>query len=276
VPSAIAPALQKLDCAKEKGRLLVNGNLELVGYEGQVWALGDCALIKTKSGNPVPPTAQHAIREAKTVALNIAATLRDGKSSVFAFEGLGKLGSLGHYSAVADILGLRVSGFLAWCLWRAIYLMKMPGLNCKVRIALDWMVAFLFPPDLVQLRAVREAGISRQHFEPGEVVFFQGDLGDSVYLIEKGECEVLREKDGKQEHIATLGTGDYFGEMAVLAEVSRNATICARTAMDVLLIAKTDFDMLKTSVPAFGEVFRALARARAVAKVESSGGETTH
>jgi len=276
VPSAIAPTLQKLDCAKEKGRLLVNGNLELVGYEGQVWALGDCALIKTKSGNPVPPTAQHAIREAKTVALNIAATLRDGKSSVFAFEGLGKLGSLGHYSAVADILGLRVSGFLAWCLWRAIYLMKMPGLNCKVRIALDWMVAFLFPPDLVQLRAVREAGISRQHFEPGEVVFFQGDLGDSVYLIEKGECEVLREKDGKQEHIATLGTGDYFGEMAVLAEVSRNATICARTAMDVLLIAKTDFDMLKTSVPAFGEVFRALARARAVAKVESSGGETTH
>jgi NADH:quinone reductase (non-electrogenic) len=274
VPSALAPVLQKLDCAKEKGRLLVNGNLELVGYEGQVWALGDCAAIKTKSGHPVPPTAQHAIREAKTVALNIAATLRGGERSAFAFEGLGKLGSLGHFSAVADILGLRVSGFMAWCLWRSIYLMKMPGLNRKVRIALDWMVALLFPPDLVQLRVLREAGISRQHFEPGEVVFFQGDLGDSVYLIEKGECDVSREKDGQQQHVATLATGDYFGEMAVLTDASRNATIRARTAMDVLLISKADFDMLKTGVPAFGEVFRALAQARSAAKVEGSGGAT--
>ena len=82
--------------------------------------------------------------------------------------------------------------------------------NQKVRFALDWIVVFLFPPDLVQLRVVHEAGIFRRHFEPGEVVFFQGDLGDSVYLIEKGECEVLREKDGKPEHIATLATGDYF------------------------------------------------------------------
>lgn len=265
--------LQKLECTTEKGRLLVNGNLELVGYEGEVWALGDCASIKTKSGNLVPPTAQHAIREAKTVALNITAAMRGGTSSVFAFEGLGTLSSLGHYSAVADILGIRVSGFPAWCLWRAIYLMKMPGLNRKVRIALDWLVAFLFPPDLVQVRVMREAGITRQHFETGEVVFFQGDLGDYVYVIEKGECDILREKDGKHARIASLAAGDYFGEMAVLADASRNATIRARTPMDVLLLSKTDFDMLKTSVPAFGEVFRKLAHARSATNSGGSGGE---
>jgi NADH dehydrogenase len=89
VPSALPEVLQKLDCAKERDRLLVNGNLELVGYEGQVWAVGDCAAIKTKSGNRVPPTAQHAIREAKTVAHNIAATMHGTPTSVFAFEGLG-------------------------------------------------------------------------------------------------------------------------------------------------------------------------------------------
>jgi NADH dehydrogenase len=273
VPSALAPVLQHLECPKKKGRLLVNAKLELEGLEGQVWALGDCAFITTKSGDAAPPTAQHATREAVIVAENIAANIRGGTSSVFDFGGLGKLGSLGHFSAVAEILGIRVSGFLAWFLWRSIYLLKMPGLNRKLRIALDWTIALIFPPDLVQLRVVRESGIFRQHFEPGEVVFNQGDLGDSVYVIEKGECEVWREKDGKQSHLATLVAGDYFGEMAVLADVSRNATIRARTALDVVLIRKNDFNLLKTSVPAFGDVFRELARARAAANAQGPGVE---
>ena len=80
VPSAIAPVLQQLDCPKDKGRLQVNRKLELAGYEGQVWALGDCASIVTKSGNAVPPTAQHATREAATVAGNIGClSSRQGK-----------------------------------------------------------------------------------------------------------------------------------------------------------------------------------------------------
>jgi NADH dehydrogenase len=262
VPSAISPVLRQLDCAKDKHRLQVNRKLELVGYEGQVWALGDCASIVTKSGNPVPPTAQHATREATTVAGNIAACLRGEESSEFDFEGLGKLGSLGRYSAVADILGVRVSGFPAWFLWRTIYLMKMPGLYRKVRIGLDWMIALLFQPDLVQVRDVHESSFTRQHFEPGDLVFLQGELGDCVYVIESGECEVFREHDGKVEHLAILHANDYFGEMAVLTDSTRNATVLARTPMDVLLIPKSEFQLLKSSVPAFGEFFSKLARSR--------------
>ena len=262
VPSTVAPVLQKLECAKDKGRLLVNSFLELNGYEGTVWALGDCSSAKTKAGNPVPPTAQHAIREAKTVAHNIAAAIRGGTRLEFAFEGLGKLGSLGHFSAVAEILGVRISGFPAWLLWRGIYLSKFPGFSQKVRIGLDWLTALLFPPDLVQLKMLRESDIRRQHFEPGEVVFNQGDFGDSVYVIEKGTCEVIREQDGQRRHLADLGGGDYFGEMAVLADVSRNATIRATTPLDVLLIPKDDFSTLKNAVPAFGDVFKELAKAR--------------
>lgn len=273
VPSAVAPVLETLDCAKEKQRLLVDGSLELVGYEGQVWVLGDCAAIKTKSGKPVPPTAQHATREATTVATNIAATLRGGKKSVFAFEGLGTMGSLGHYSAIANILGVKISGLLAWFLWRTIYLMKVPGFNRKLRIALDWTIALMFPPDLVQVRIFRGSGMARQHFAPGEIVFNQGDIGDNVYVIEKGECDVLREKNGQQIHLATLGKGEYFGEMAVLADVSRNATVRARTAMDVVLIKKLDFNLLKAGIPAFGEVFRELARTRAGASAEKPSDE---
>ncbi len=262
VPAAIAPVLQRLDCAKEKQRLQVNRQLELVGYEGQVWALGDCASIVTKSGNPVPPTAQHASREARTVAANIAGNLRGEEPSEFDFEGLGKLGSLGRYSAVAEIFGIRVSGLPAWFLWRTIYLTKMPSLYRKVRIGLDWMIALLFQPDLVQVREVHESSFARQHFEPGDFVFLQGELGDCVYVIERGECEVFREQDGTAEHLAILHADDYFGEMAVLTDSTRNATVLARTPMDVLLIPKLEFQLLKSSVPAFGEFFSKLARDR--------------
>ena len=77
VPSAVAPVLQRLDCPKNRGRLLVDGQLQLQGHEGRVWALGDCASVTTKSGNRVPPTAQHATREAKTLAVNICAAMRE-------------------------------------------------------------------------------------------------------------------------------------------------------------------------------------------------------
>ncbi|MFZ0886623.1 MAG: cyclic nucleotide-binding domain-containing protein, partial [Candidatus Acidiferrales bacterium] len=193
---------------------------------------------------------------------NIAASIRGGKSTEFDFDGLGKLGSLGRYSAVADILGLRVSGFPAWFLWRSIYLMKMPSLYRRVRVGFAWMIGLLFHPDLVQVRDIHESSLARQHFEPGDVVFFQGELGDCVYVIESGECEVFREQDGKMEHLAILRADDYFGEMAVLTDTTRNATVLARTPMDVLLISKTDFQMLKSSVPAFGEFFSKLARDR--------------
>ncbi len=263
VPSTSQPVLTKLDCAKEKGSLLVTSGLELQGYEGQVWALGDCASIKTASGKDVPPTAQHATREAATCATNIAAAMHGTKTSLFAFEGLGTLGSLGHGSAVAQILGMKISGLLAWVLWRAIYLMKIPGVSPKVRISLDWFVHLLFPPDLAQTKMEHESGIKNQHFEPGDIIFHQGDLGDNVYVIEQGECDVIKETDGVAKTLATLGAGDYFGEMALLSDKTRNATIQARTAMQVLLIPKGDFDTLRKSVPAFGEVFHDLAKKRA-------------
>jgi CRP-like cAMP-binding protein len=110
-----------------------------------------------------------------------------------------------------------------------------------------------------------ESGIKSQHFEPGDLVFSQGDLGDNVYVIQKGECEVIREDSGVARQLAVLRAGDYFGEMAVLSDKTRNASIRVLKSMDVLLIPKDDFDKLRESVPAFGDVFRELANKRAAA-----------
>ena len=265
VPAALPPVIQKLDCRKEAGKLVVNTSLELNDYEGKVWALGDCACVKTAAGTKVPPTAQHAIREASTAALNIAAALHGRKRTEFAYEGLGTIGSLGHGAAVAHVFGVKVSGLLAWLMWRWIYLMKMPGLNRKVRIANDWLLHLLFPPELAKTTIAVESGIRQQHFEPGDKVFQQGDLGDSVYVIENGECQVVREENDRQELIATLGGGQYFGEMALLSDRTRNATIRALTAMNVSIIPKAEFNKLRDSVPAFGDFFSALANGRAQA-----------
>jgi NADH dehydrogenase len=276
VPSAVPSTVQKLDCSKERGKLLVNTGLELKGYEGKVWALGDCASIRTVAGTMVPPTAQHAIREATTAAINIAAAVRGGKRAEFGFEGLGTLGSLGHGAAVAQVFGVKVSGLLAWFLWRFIYLMKMPGLNRKVRIATDWLLHLLFPPELAQTKVATESGIRNQHFEPGDIIFQQGDLGDSVYVIEEGECEVLREQKGEQELLSTLRPGEYFGEMALLSDKTRNATIRTRTVMNVLIIPKADFNKLRQSVPGFEDVFSELAKRRAVAGSPHSSAKPLH
>ena len=151
--------------------------------------------------------------------------------------------------------------------------MKMPGLNRKVRIVTDWLLHLLFPPELAQTKLAFASGIRNQHFEPGDFIFQQGDLGDSVYVIEDGECEVLREQKGERELLATLGRGEYFGEMALLSDRTRNATIRARTALDILIIPKADFNKLRQSVPAFGDVFGELAKRRAVAGSPHSSGD---
>jgi len=258
VPAGPVPLLQAFDCPKEKGRLLVDSCLRLQGREGEVWALGDCAAIRMANGEPAPPTAQHATREALAVAENVVAALRGAPQKPFAFAGLGKLGSLGHHSAVAEIFGLRFSGFPAWVLWRTIYLMKLPGLDRKFRVALDWMTSLLFPAELVQLRVQASDSIASEHFEAGQFVFQQGDVGDRMFVVRRGEVEVLR--DGAR--LALLGPGEYFGEMALLSTLPRNATVRATKSTDVLAIAKGDFTKLLATFPEFGAGLAGLAEQR--------------
>jgi NADH dehydrogenase len=153
--TAPCPLLEPLDCAKERGRIVVNEYLEVAGYSG-VWALGDCASIPDKeTGRPYPPTAQHALRQGKILGANIAATLRGKAKRPFAFKTIGQLAAIGRRTGVAKILGVKFSGFIAWWLWRTIYLSKLPRLEKKLRVALDWTLDLAFSKDLVQFMPLR-------------------------------------------------------------------------------------------------------------------------
>ncbi|HMS82352.1 MAG TPA: NAD(P)/FAD-dependent oxidoreductase [Nitrospira sp.] len=147
--------LAPLPCPKEKGRVLVNEYLEVHEWPG-AWALGDCALVPDRrTGEFHPPTAQHALREGQIAAQNILATVRGGWKKPFVYSTIGLLAPIGKRTGVANILGINFSGFIAWWLWRTIYLLKLPRFEKKVLVALDWTLDVLFSKDLVHFRTTR-------------------------------------------------------------------------------------------------------------------------
>ena len=154
------PLVGALPCNKDHGRIVANEFLEVPGWPG-VWALGDCAVIPDpKTGKPYPPTAQHALREGRVLARNIVAALRGGRKQPFVFSTLGQLATIGRRVGVANILGINFSGFIAWWLWRTIYLSKLPRTEKKLRVALDWTLDLLFSKDLVQFSTGRAPTVS--------------------------------------------------------------------------------------------------------------------
>ncbi len=151
------PLVAGLKLPMRNGKIEVNEFLEVPGFEG-VWAVGDCALVpNSKSGGFHPPTAQHALREGRTLANNLAASIRGGKQNPFRFSTLGQLAAIGRRTGVANVFGINFSGFIAWWLWRTIYLSKLPRLEKKIRVALDWSLDLVFAKDFACVTAQRSS-----------------------------------------------------------------------------------------------------------------------
>jgi NADH dehydrogenase len=155
------PLLAGLPCGIQRGRVVSNDCLQVPDWPG-VWALGDCALVPDplNPGKFYPPTAQHAIRQAAVLAKNIAAAMRGQAPEPFKFKIIGLLATIGRRHGVAEIFGWQFSGYIAWLLWRTIYLGKLPGLQKKVRVAIDWTLDLIFSKDLVQLPTLRSPTMS--------------------------------------------------------------------------------------------------------------------
>jgi NADH dehydrogenase len=140
----------------ERGRVLVDEYLRVRGVEG-AWAAGDNAAIPdVVSGGTAPPTAQHAIREARRLGRNVVATIEGRPLQPFRHRNLGQLASLGRYKGAAKVLGVRFTGFPAWWLHRTYHIWMMPTLARKSRILADWTVGLLFPRDIAQLGSLED------------------------------------------------------------------------------------------------------------------------
>jgi NADH:ubiquinone reductase (H+-translocating) len=149
------PLVGKLPCSIDRGRVKVTAEMAVPNWPG-VWALGDCAQVPDlTTGKFCPPTAQHALRQGKVVAQNAISYVDGGPYRKFNFKTIGQLATIGHRAGVASIFGVNISGFLAWWMWRTIYLSKLPRLEKKIRVALDWTLDLLFSKDLCQFIDVR-------------------------------------------------------------------------------------------------------------------------
>jgi NADH:ubiquinone reductase (H+-translocating) len=142
------PLVADLGLPTERGRLVVDGSMQAAPG---VFALGDLALVPDGRGGMSPPTAQFAIRQGKYLGKYLPSVLAGSRVPDFKYRNLGQLVSLGHRNAVGEVLGIPVSGFLGWFLFRSYYLLQLPTLLRKSRVAIDWTLDLMFPPDVAWL-----------------------------------------------------------------------------------------------------------------------------
>jgi NADH:quinone reductase (non-electrogenic) len=166
VPSSIASAIPVVH--DQRGRVVVDGTMRSSSH-ARVWALGDCAAIPGPDGRPYPALAQHTVREARQLARNLHAVIEGRVPAPFIYRSLGTMVSLGHTRGVAQVLGFRLRGFLAWWIRRTYYLFQMPRWDRRLRIILDWTVALFFRPDITKVElATEQAQTARNCAAGGE------------------------------------------------------------------------------------------------------------
>ena len=147
--------IDKLPCEKQGGRILVDECLAVAKVPG-LWAVGDCAAVPDGTGKFYPPTAQHGMREAVVAAKNIARAIGGQPLKPFRYKTMGMLASLGHHTGVAMLFGMKFSGFVAWWMWRSVYLAKLPRLAKKLRVAADWTLDLFFGREIEQTINARD------------------------------------------------------------------------------------------------------------------------
>jgi NADH dehydrogenase len=130
----------------ERGRVRVDETLRVEGRE-DVWALGDCARVRNQaSDEPDPPTCQHALRQARRLARNLR-----GDVQPYRYRMLGQVATLGRYKGIADVLGVRLRGFVGWFVARTYHLYQLPLVTRKLRVVVDWTTALFFRRDIAEL-----------------------------------------------------------------------------------------------------------------------------
>jgi NADH dehydrogenase len=255
--------LTHLDFINDRGRLDTDAFFRVVQRASDgtilkhipnIWAIGDCACtpnLKEIKYNPhaqCPPTAQFAVRMAPVLAKNIHHCIADKPLIPFSFKALGQMAVIGHLCGIAEVMGIRFSGVIAFFMWRAIYWAKLPGIYCKFRVLFDWIIHAFFPIDITQLDVYRTEKVDRSHYQKGAYVFREGDIADYFYIIESGHVEIIKENpDTTETLLAVLNAGDSFGEMGLMQKAPRSASVRCVTPVDLLKINRNDFRALTGS-----------------------------
>ena len=134
----------------ERGRVKVDPLLRVEGHE-RLWALGDGAAVPNQAtpGRVDPPTCQHALRQARVLAKNLA-----GEPRPYSYRMLGQVATLGRYKGIADVMGIPIRGFPGWFVTRSYHLFQLPLVTRKIRVVVDWTTSLFFRRDIAELSAL--------------------------------------------------------------------------------------------------------------------------
>ena len=245
-----------VDLIKKIGLPLVHGRLKTepdmrVSGSANVWAFGDCAAVPNAwNGQISPPTAQFALRQATQLAANLVRVQRGEATKPFRFRPQGLLATIGHHNGVAEIYRLKFSGLLAWFLWRAVYLLKIPTIGRKVNVVVDWIWDIFFKPNIVQVRVAQQQRFKQAHYAAGDFVFRKGAPGGAFFVVKAGTAGLYLD-EASETPFVTWTKGDHFGEGAILeggAHPTFSASVKAETPLDLIVLEAADFADLAESL----------------------------
>lgn len=239
----------------ERNKVMVNPTGQALG-QTHVWSAGDCASFPKAGGGSCPETAQFAYRQGLMIGDNIALAMKGAKLKTFDFTGLGELASIGHRSAVANMMGFNFSGVLAWFMWRTVYLLKLPGLDRKLRVMTEWTFDLFFPRDINLLTPQYSSPMEEMHLEPGDILFLSGEPAQSFYAVKHGRVNIT---DDKNEVVKSATKGDHFGERALLSDRIWRFNATAMEPTTLVAISARTFDKLVSSIGSLSQLFKRTA-----------------
>jgi len=227
-----------------QGRIKTTDTLQVPGYDW-LWAAGDCAAVPMEDGDePCPATAQFAMRQGALLGRNLNAFLRAENLRPFTFTGLGELAVIGQRKAVAEVMGFKFSGFFAWWMWRTIYLFKLPGLDRKLRVLIEWNLDLFFPRDINLLNPRYSRKLKEDYLEEGDVLFHSGEPAFSFYVVKRG---AIRLTDDDGEEVKTVRAGEFFGERALMTDRRWRFKATAAEATQLIGLGSEEFEAVLES-----------------------------
>ena len=252
IGNAPSPLMRSLPLPLDRGKIVVDRCLRVQGVD-DVWALGDNAHIPL--GDPsdpkvtyAPPLAQFAVREAKALAQNILAHLKGDKPKPFEYRSLGTMASLGGRTGVADILGVRITGFFAWAAWRLFYLSLLPSMATRIRVATDWVLDLIVSRSIAEIRTTQS--LSRYiRFLAGDLVIEPGVDPGGLYVVISGAFDSenpAASGEGAPVQSRRLGPNDCFGLAVGDKTGSDNERITACEDSTVYFVDRSDLKRLAT------------------------------
>src|SRR6478736_6031263 len=253
--------VESLNLDMQWGRVKTDRFMRVAEHDG-VWAAGDAALIplvEQPSDDPLdyaPQTAQFAVRERRQLADNLIAKVEATELKPFAYTSKGSLASLGMSKAVAEVYGIKLSGTLAWLLWRGFYLSFLPGFAAKFRVGVTWLLNSVMPPNIVQIQSTQPA-TRYIHYRKGDKVFEPGMLIDGFYTVVKGSLKLTIDNPETGEHFEKVfGSGEHFGERVLVKSALRTGLVVALEDSTVLWISQKDFMRLARAFPFMETYFK--------------------